>query len=227
VGPDFLITLPNVELLPVTYLFRRCEDDPELRQELFRGSGYLLYQVLDDLFDYCFPILDKIGAKLDAIEPAIFEERSEDVVRDISNAKQEIIAYRKIIKPERATIRMLERSTQRFLPEDLDLYFDDIVDASERIWDLLDNYKEVVEALEDTNESVIAHQFNDVLRILTVFSIVFLPATLIASIWGMNVGLPGGGDPPTSSTIVFWVILAAMVAFVAGMLAYFRHKRWL
>ena len=60
-----------------------------------------------------------------------------------------------------------------------------------------------------------------------VIYIVFLPATLIASIWGMNVGLPGGGDPSTSSTIVFCVILAAMVAFVAGMLAYFRHKRWL
>ena len=158
IGQDFLITLPNVELLPVTYLFRRCEDDPELRQELFRGSGFLLYHVLDDLFDYCFPILDKIGAKLDAIEAGIFEERSEDVVRDISNAKQEIIAYRKIIKPERATLRMLERSTERFLPEDLDLYFDDIVDAAERVWDLLDNYKEVIEGLESTNESFISHK---------------------------------------------------------------------
>ena len=153
-GQDFLITLPNAELLPVRHLFRRCEDDVELRQELFRGSGYLLYHVLDDLFDYCFPILDKIGAKLDQIEPAIFEERSEDVVRDISNAKQEIIAYRKIIKPERATLRMLERSTERFLPEDLDLYFDDIVDAAERIWDLLDNYKEVIEGLESIQRVV-------------------------------------------------------------------------
>ena len=133
IGPDFVITLPNVELLPVTYLFRRCEEDPERRQELFsKGSGYLLYHILDDLFDYCFPILDKIGWKLDAIEDDLFEGRSEEIVRDISNAKQEIIAYRKIIKPERATVRMLERYTQRFLPQDLELYFDDIVDAAER-----------------------------------------------------------------------------------------------
>src|SRR5918999_1805628 len=118
-GSNFLITLPNVELLPVTYLFRRCEEDLELREELFsKGSGYLLYHVLDDLFDYCFPILDKIGWKLDAIEDDLFEGRSEEIVRDISNAKQEIIAYRKIIKPERATLRVLERSTERFLPED-------------------------------------------------------------------------------------------------------------
>ena len=171
-GHDFLITLPNVELLPVSRLFNRCEDDPELADELCsKGSGYLLYHVLDDLFDYCFPILDKIAHKLDAIEDDMFEGASEEVVRDISNAKQEIISYRKIIKPERSTLRLLERHTQRFLPEELELYFDDIVDAAERIWDLLDNYKEVVEGLESTNESVISHRQNDILRLLTLISV--------------------------------------------------------
>jgi magnesium transporter len=227
-GPDFLITLPNVELLPVTRLFRRCEEDEDLRQALFsKGSGYLLYHVLDDLFDYCFPILDKIGHKLDSIEDDMFEGQAEEVVRDISNVKQEIISYRKIIKPERSTLRVLERGTQRFLPEELEVYYDDIVDAAERIWDLLDNYKEVVEALEQTNESVLSHRFNDVLRILTVFSIVFLPATLIASIWGMNVGLPGGGSPETSSHVAFWIIIGASIAVLALMIAFFRRKRWL
>jgi magnesium transporter len=157
----------------------------------------------------------------------MFEGRAEEVVRDISNVKQEIISYRKIMKPARSTLRVLERRAQRFLPQDLELYFDDLVDAHERIWDLLENYKEVVEALEQTNESVLAHRFNDVLRILTVFSIVFLPATLIASIWGMNVGLPGGGQPASSSHTVFWIIIATSVVVVAGMLGYFRRKRWL
>src|SRR5215212_3172141 len=144
-GADYLVTLPNVELLPVTRLFRRCHDDEALRTELFaKGSGRLLYEVLDDLFDYCFPILDKIGHELDSLEDDVFEGRSEEVVRDISNVKQEIISYRKIIKPERSTLRLLERHVERFLPEELELYFDDIVDAAERIWDYLDNYKEVV-----------------------------------------------------------------------------------
>jgi len=227
-GPDFLITLPTVELLPVTRLFRRCGDDQALREQLFsKGSGRLLYEVLDDLFDYCFPILDKIGYKLDTIEDDMFEGRAEEIVRDISNVKQEIISYRKIIKPERSTLKVLERNVERFLPEELDLYFDDIVDAAERLWDLLDNYKEVVEALESTNEQVLSHRFNDVLRILTVFSIVFLPATLFASIWGMNVGLPGGGDPAGDSATTFWIIIAALVASLAAMLGYFRYKKWL
>src|SRR5215510_245278 len=145
VGPDYLVTLPSLELLPVTRLFRRCEEDEAFRQQLFsKGSGRLLYEVLDDLFDYCFPILDKIGHKLDSLEDDVFEGRSEEVVRDISNVKQEIISYRKIIKPERSTLRVLERHVERFLPEELEEYFDDIVDAAERIWDMLDNYKEVV-----------------------------------------------------------------------------------
>jgi magnesium transporter len=222
-GPDFLITLPNVELRPVSYLFRRAEDDPELREDLFnKGSGYLLYHVLDDLFDYCFPILDKIGTKLDAIEAGIFEERSEDVVRDISNAKQEIIAYRKIIKPERATLRMLERSTQRFLPEDLELYFDDIVDAAERIWDLLDNYKEVIEGLESTNEAFISHKQQYRLQLLTVVTVILLPLTLITGLFGMNVAVPGEAEIGP-----FWAIVGAMAVIGLGLLALFRWRRWL
>src|SRR6266446_4330339 len=180
VGPDYLVTLPTVELLPLTRLFRRCEEDEAFQEQLFsKGSGRLLYEVLDDLFDYCFPILDKIGHKLDSLEDDVFEGRSEEVVRDISNVKQEVIAYRKIIKPERSTLRLLERARTRYLSEDLDVYFDDIVDSSERIWDQLDNYKEVVEALEQTNETVIAHKQNDILRLLTIFTVILLPPTLI------------------------------------------------
>jgi magnesium transporter len=222
-GPDYLVTLPSVELLPVTRLFRRCYEDEPLRENLFsKGSGRLLYEVLDDLFDYCFPILDKIGHKLDVIEDDMFEGLSSEVVRDISNVKQEIISYRKIIKPERSTLRLLERHVERFLPHELELYFDDIVDAAERIWDLLDNYKEVVEALEDTNESVISHRQNRVLQILTIFSVVLLPLTLISGIFGMNVDFPGYG-----SHAAFFVIVGAMVVTIVGMLVLFRWNRWL
>jgi magnesium transporter len=223
VGPDYLVTIPNRELLPVTRLFGRCESDAEFREQLFsKGSGRLLYEVLDDLFDYCFPILDKIAHKLDRIEDELFEGRSEEIVRDISNVKQEIISYRKIIKPERATLRVLERRVEGFLPEELELYFDDIVDAAERIWDLLDNYKEVVEALESTNESVISHRQNDVLRVLTIFSATMLPLTLLTSIFGMNVLFPGEG-----SREAFLVIMAALVVALVAMLGFFRWKRWL
>jgi magnesium transporter len=223
IGHDYVVTIPNRELLPVTRLFRRCQEDTGVREQLFaRGSGRLLYEVLDDLFDYCFPILDKIAFKLDVIEDEVFEGASDEIVRDISNVKQEIISYRKIIKPERSTLRVLERRVEDFLPEELELYFDDIVDAAERIWDLLDNYKEVVEGLESTNESVISHRQNDVLRLLTVISVTILPLTLLTGLFGMNVGFPG-----EDSASAFWAIVVAIVLTAIATLGFFRWKRWL
>jgi magnesium transporter len=226
VGRDYLVTIPNQPLQPVEYLFERCRAKEELREQHFsKGSGYLLYRIVDDSFDYCFPMLRKIGNKLDAIEDEIFEGRSEEVVRDISNAKQEIINFRKVVRPQRTVLTDLEHSKQAFLAPtegELEVYFDDIGDAHERIWDMLENYKEVVEALEDTNESVISHRVNDILRFLTAISVIVLPLTLIASIWGMNVGVPGEGDSDD-----FYVVVGAMVVLLLGMVGYFRRRGWL
>jgi magnesium transporter len=223
IGPNYIITLPNTPIPPVEYLFERCRSSEEVREALLsKGSGYLLYKIVDDSFDYCFPMLRKIGNKLERLEEDIFEGRSEEVVRDISNSKQEIINFRKVIRPQRAVLRDLERTKQRYLAEDLEVYFDDIVDASERIWDMLENFKEVVEALEDTNESVLSHRVNEVLRVLTAFSVIILPLTLIASILGMNLDFPF--EPDTAS---FWAVIAAMVVMLVGMIGYFRRRGWL
>jgi magnesium transporter len=225
VGPDYLVTIPNQPLQPVEYLFERCRSKEELREQIFsRGSGYLLYRLIDDSVDYCFPMLRKIGNKLDALEDDIFSGRSDQVVRDISNVKQEIINFRKVIRPQRPVLRELEKVKQRYLATDLDLeiYFDDIVDAHERIWDMLENYKEVSEALAETNESVISHRVNDILRVLTSISVIVLPLTLIASIWGMNVRVPG-----EQSATAFWLVLGGMFLILVGMVGYFRKRGWL
>jgi magnesium transporter len=228
VGSDFIVTIPNTPLQPVEYLFERCRQKEELRDQLFsKGSGFVLYRIVDDGFDYCFPMLRKIGNKLDALEDEIFEGRSEDIVRDISNAKQEIINFRKVIRPQRAVLGDLERLKKRFLTppeegEELEIYFDDIGDAHERIWDMLENYKEVVQALEESNESYISHRVNEILRVLTAISVIVLPLTLIASIWGMNVGVPGEGDSAD-----FYFVVAGMLVILVGMLVFFRRRGWL
>jgi magnesium transporter len=145
-------------------------------------------------------------------------------VRDISNVKQEIINFRKVIRPQRPVLRDLEKVKQRYLASDLDLeiYFDDIVDAHERIWDMLENYKEVAEALEETNEALISHRLNDILRVLTSISVVILPLTLIASVMGMNTWVPDEHNHAG-----FFVVLAVMALILVGMVAYFRKRRWL
>jgi magnesium transporter len=138
--------------------------------------------------------------------------------------KQEIINYRKIIKPQRPTLRMLERAVQRYAPEDLEIYFDDIVDKNERIWDSLENYKEVAEALEATNESVITHRLNDMLALLTIISAVILPLTFITGLYGMNIdGLPFARHGMAS----FIVIAVLLISLASSVLWYFRRRKWL
>jgi magnesium transporter len=223
VGPDFLITLPNQPLQPVEYLFERLRTNDELRENWFsKGTGYLLYKIIDACVDASFPMLAKMGNKLERVEDEIFAGNSAEVVRDISNVKQEIINFRKIVRPQRAVFGDMERTKQRYLAEDMDVYFDDINDASERVWQMLETYKETVEALEATNESVLSHQLNDVLRVLTVLTVVFLPLTLIASIFGMNVHVPGEGE-----SLPFWLVIVAMVLLAGGMIAFFRKRNWL
>jgi magnesium transporter len=223
VGPDFLITLPDRNLPPLAAMFERYRERDEVRDGVFsKGTGYLLYKIVDTCVDASFPMLRKMGAKLDQLEDDIFEGRSAEIVRDLSNAKQEIINFRRVVRPMRAVLRDLERTKQRYLAEDLDIYFDDITDAAERIWDVLENYKEVAEALEDSNESVLSHRLNQSLRVLTAFSVSLLPLTLIASIGGMNVDLPGD-----ESLTEFWVIIGLMVVTLTGVLLYFRRRGYL
>ena len=220
-GPDYLITLPNIPLPPLTAMYERYREKADLREATFsKGTGYLLYKIVDTCVDASFPMLRKMEMKLDRIEDDIFEGRSSEIVRDISEAKQEIINFRRIVRPQRAVLRDLERTKQRYLQEELEIYFDDISDAAERIWDTLENYKEVIEALESTNESVLSHRLNDSFRILTAVSVVLLPLTLIASIFGMNVRVPGQDEE-----FSFLAIMLMMAVLLLALVAYFRTTR--
>ena len=222
-GEDFLVTMPNIPLPPLSAMFERYREKDDLREEVFsKGSGYLLYKIVDTGVDASFPMLRKTALKLERLEDDIFEGRSSEIVRDLSDTKQEIINFRKIVRPQRAVLRDLERTKQRYLQEELEIYFDDISDAAERIWDTLENYKEVIEGLESTNESVLSHRLNDSFRILTAASVVLLPLTLIASIFGMNVKFPGEGE-----TYAFYLIIALMAVMLVALVILFRRRGWL
>jgi magnesium transporter len=224
VGRDYVVTLADAELEPLDSLFARCQESEEVREGYFgKGAAFLLYKVVDHCVDASFPMLRKMGQKLERLEDDIFEGgRSQEIVRDLSNAKQEIINFRRVVRPQRVALRDLERAMDVTTPEELDVYFDDVIDASERTWDTLENYKEVVESLESTNEAVLSHRLNDIIRVLTSFSVIVLPLTAIASVFGMNVEFPGEG-----TVEAFWVVFAVMIAVLAGMAAYFRTRGWL
>ncbi len=187
------------------------------------GSGFLLYELLDHLYSSALPILDFIERNLTSLERDVFNlSRQQDLLKDILNLKKNIITFRRVITPQRHVIAQIEHKNQKFLPASLEIYFDDVVDKVEKIWNSLENHKELIESLQDTNESIISHTTNNVIKILTVFSVLLLPLTFLTGLYGINVALPGDDFQH-----VFYVLVIIMATVVTGMLAYFKYKRWI
>ncbi|UCC90336.1 MAG: magnesium/cobalt transporter CorA [Dehalococcoidia bacterium] len=224
IGQNYLITLHKGELKPLVKLFKECQIDEESRQENFsQGSSYLLYRIIDRLVDYCLPILNKIGNNIEQVEDNIFSSRRlPRAIEEISTLRRDVIAFRRIIWPMRAVIGSLEPKVRRFTKTDLAVYFGDMVDHVDRIWDGLDEYKEIIEGLNDTHDSLANNRTNEVMRILTIVATIFFPITLVASIWGMNIPLPF----QRSSYSLLYIILI-MAGIIGGMLYFFRRRRWI
>jgi magnesium transporter len=224
IGKDYLITLHTGELKPLVKLFRECQIDEETLHENFSyGSGYLLYRITDRLVDYCLPILNKIGGNIERVEDTIFSQGMPRAIREISILRRDVISFRRIIWPMRAVIGSLKRKVHRFTKTDLGVYFDDMVDHVDRIWDGLDEYKEIIEGLNDTHDSLATNRTNDVMRMLTIIATILLPITVVASIFGMNIPLGPFGDSKLSFLYVFIICLA----IIGGMLYFFRRQHWI
>ncbi|UCG84455.1 MAG: magnesium transporter CorA family protein, partial [Dehalococcoidia bacterium] len=223
IGEDYLITLHQGNLKPLVSFFKACQSNEKARQEAMgRSSGYLLYLVLDRLVNYCFPILNKIGDNIEEVEDRIFGNRPKGTVADVAIIRRDIIAFRRIIKPQTEAVETLEQKGWPVFKEDPEIYFGDIADHLRKIRDTLEDYKEVVEGLSDTNTNLTSFRTNEVMRVLTIIATIMLPLTLIASIYGMNIKLP-----LADSSLSFPLTVFIMVCIIVGMLAFFRSRRWI
>lgn len=221
---DTLITIHWGALKPALDLFEECEEKEASRKK-FMGlsSGYLFYELLDQLFTQVFPVLDRMENDVARLERDAFSDSFErDMLQEILMVKKSIITSRRVVAPLRTVIGQIEHKNKKFLPETLDVYFDDIMDKVEKIWSNLENLQELVESLQDTNESIIAHTSNKVIKTLTVFSVVMLPLNLLAGMYGMNVALPFEKHP-----YAFLYLAIGMVLVLASLLTFFKFKRWI
>jgi magnesium transporter len=221
IGENYLITLHKGELKPLVKLFRECQIDEESREEyLNRGSGYLLYRIVDRLVDYCLPILNKIGDNIEKVEDDIFASSGAPrAIEALAVLRRDVISFRRSIWPMRAVIGSLEPKIRRFTKMDMTVYFGDMVDHVDRIWDGLDEYKEIIEGLNDAHDSLATNRTNDVMRTLTIIATILLPITVVASIYGMNVPLPF-----QNSDYSFLYVVLSMLVIVGSMLYFFHRK---
>ncbi len=222
ISENYLITLHKGELKPLVKLFKECQIDEEARQENFsQGSSYLLYRIVDRLVDYCLPILNKIGDNIERTEDNIFSNIGmPKAIEDISILRRDVISFRRIIWPMRAVIGSLEPKIRRFTKMDMAVYFGDMTDHVDKIWDALDEYKEIIEGLNDTHDSLATNRTNEVMRMLTVIATILLPITVVASIYGMNITTL----PFLTSKYSLLFVFLIMAVIIGGMLYFFRRK---
>ena len=223
VGRDYLVTAHDGELPPLQVLRQSCDIDQLQRQQLLAKSGAaLFYAMVRRLLDYIEPILSKIGGNVANIEDAIFDQDSRHLIQKISLVRRDIIAMRRIIRSQIGVLEALSNLEHVIIQEGMDEYFGDVDDKIKRYRDTLDEYYEVINGLADTANMLATYRINDVMRVLTVISVIILPLSLITGVYGMNIDLPLAEHP-----VAFIVISVGMVVLAVGMLAWFRIRGWL
>lgn len=224
IGAGYVITLHQGDLRPLNGFFQECQSNEASRGEnMGRSAGFLLYQIIDRLVDYCFPILNKISSNIDDVEDKIFEDETRGIVRQLSLIRRDVIAYRRIIKPQIAIIASLEHKERPFLREDLDVYWGNISDHVNRIWDILEDHREVVEGLSATSESFNSLRMNEIMKVLTLISTIMLPMAVISGTYGMNIDVL----PFANTEYSFAFTVGLMLLTAVGFLSYFRYRRWI
>jgi len=223
-GHDYLITINSGQLAALQNFFETCRIDELARQKFMRnGVSMLLWEILDSHMDYVFPIINQKNDLIFQLEEEIFENPElKDMIQEIMILKRNTINLRRILYPQRQVFMDLGNKHPKFVPEEMRVYFDDLVDKQDKILSQLDTAKSYVDVLEDANESLITRSTNNVIKTLTIFSVIMLPLTVLTSYFGMNVGLPGQNSPHILTYINLVLLGAAAV-----MIGYFIKKRWL
>ena len=226
IGEDYVVTVHcSGDLKPLAKFFKECQLDEETRKTyMSRSSGYLFYHILDRLVNYCFPILNKMVDNTEKVEELIFARAVPETVREISLIRRDLISFRRVIHPQISVVEALEQEEYPFFKEEQEVYFGDIADHIRKIWDGLEDCKEVVDGLAETSNWLTSHRIQETMRVLTIVMALLAPGTLIASIYGMNIPLPGGEE---GSLLPLAVLFFIMLGIAVAMFFFFRRRRWL
>ena len=224
VGKKFLITLPRSPMSTFHEFFSIFEGNKILCENFREGSPEkLLYEILSNVLLYCYPMIDHLIKDCDNIQEQIFSGNERKMVSVI---RRNITDFRKIMQGHKNVLKklitFLKVNTQFVMKKD-DIYFENLIDHTKEIWDTLCNLKERIEALQETNESQISYKLSDIMKMLTIISVITFPLTLIGTIFTMQLsGMPFQANPNG-----FWIVIIIMGTILTGMLTFFKKKGWM
>lgn len=218
---DVLITVRYNDFSDFEEIFQTIQKNPE--KFLDKTTGHVFHHIVKKLFNKTSPELDKIKEAIDEIEDRIFESFNEELIEDIAKLKRQAIDFLKAVKPQKSVWDNAFAVTLEFWGERIKPYISDLIADYNKIVLVAETHKEVIDSLHLTSSSLLDNKRNYVIKILTVFTAIILPLSLFASIYGMNLSyLPLAKDRSS-----FWIFLGGMFAVTAGMLLYFKHKKWI
>ena len=217
----YLVTIHDKPFKSCQDLLARTQSDPNIVLE--PGIDRLLYLLLDRIVDNYEPILDQLEEAIDDLEERAMASPGPEVLNAISHRKRELLNLRRIVGPQREVIAQLTRGEVPFVREPVRVYLRDVHDHLTRVVEMVELYRDLVSGARDIYLSSISNNLNQIMKTLTIFSVIALPMTVITGFFGMNFeSIPG-----LHSRNAFWITVAAMAVMVTGMLMFFRHKRWL
>jgi len=218
-----LITGHDQDIFQLREFFTKLQRSKNLREKYMSQSpGYLLYYIIEMLLESCFPKIDHINKNLDKIEEEIFKGNERKMVHEISYVKRDILNFRRTLKPQKSVLESLARDNYPLLEAELRPYYQDLVGTNIRVWSALENAKETIESLEDTNDALLSNKLNYTMKVLTIFSAIFLPMTVISNILAMSAPIPWGHSP-----LGFWIWIGIMLLVSLITVLIFRLKHWI
>lgn len=218
-----LITSHKHSIYQLSAFFEELEKSlGKRRLYLEENPAKLLHHILEILLNSCFPKLDHITEKLDFIEMQVFSGKEKEMVLEISVLKRDILNFRRTLKPQRSIIESLIQKDHPHIPNDLTVYYQDLVGTNIRLWNLLESQKETIEALEDTNNSLLSNKLDQTMKVLTIFSAILLPLTAYSNMMSMNAHLPFENNP---YNFVIHTAIMAVISFAT--IGIFKFRKWL
>lgn len=233
-GKDFLVTVHQGDLKPLVDLVDLCKtnSEPQRRERLLgKSSGLLLHEIIDLLVDDLLHTSRRIIANLDDMEDGVFDE-TKSVARSIALLRREINKLRRIANPLKRFVLEIANNIKRFSDEgeDLELFFDDVIDHIDKVIETLEESRETMEIYKDTDFVLSTEKTNKVLAVLTIIFTLAIPSTVIGTFYGMNVNLPGGIDSTwmvLGPYTAFFIIILASAIPVVLMFTYFKRLGWI
>jgi magnesium transporter len=221
-GEDFIIIVGKSHWI-VDKLFRDSFEQEERGEDLEIGtSDALFYLILEKLMNETIFLLRKVGLELDLINRELFGKKPQKTIEKLSVTRKNIILLNTMFKPQLRVFNQFESGVVKGYADNMEDYWGNILDYYHRMWDMTEDYGELIQGLSTTFDSMQSHKTNEIMKILTLISSIVLPLTFLTGIYGMNVLLPLQND-----NMAFWIIVVVMFILVGSMLFFFRRKKWM